>query len=466
MDYRTEKDSMGPVEVPNDRYYGAQTQRSLNNFKIGKEHFPREFIRAYGIIKKAAAAVNSAAGLLDPQLAKTISSAADEVIAGKLDDHFPLVVWQTGSGTQTNMNVNEVIANRAIEMVGGTLGSKDPVHPNDHVNMSQSTNDTFPTAINIAAVESVVHQLLPNLQRLRDGLHAKAKAFSNIIKLGRTHLQDATPLSLGQEFSGYVSAVEHGCKRIENAMDSCYEMAMGGTAVGTGINSTEGFGEKTAAEISKLTDLPFRTAENKFEALGGQDSIVELSSALKTVAVSLFKIANDLRWLASGPRSGIGEVVLPANEPGSSIMPGKVNPTQCEAMTMVCTQVMGNDTTITFAGASGNFELNVYRPVIAFNILQSIRLLADACDSFLVNAVEGIEPNEQRIHENLYNSLMLVTALNPHIGYDKAAKVAKKAYTENLSLREAIVELGYMGAEEFDKLVQPEKMIRPSKIEK
>ena len=466
MDYRTEKDSMGPVEVPNDRYYGAQTQRSLNNFKIGKEHFPREFIRAYGIIKKAAAAVNSAAGLLDPQLAKTISSAADEVIAGKLDDHFPLVVWQTGSGTQTNMNVNEVIANRAIEMVGGTLGSKDPVHPNDHVNMGQSTNDTFPTAINIAAVESVVHQLLPNLQRLRDGLHAKAEAFSNIIKLGRTHLQDATPLSLGQEFSGYVSAVEHGCKRIENAMDSCYEMAMGGTAVGTGINSTEGFGEKTAAEISKLTDLPFRTAENKFEALGGQDSIVELSSALKTVAVSLFKIANDLRWLASGPRSGIGEVVLPANEPGSSIMPGKVNPTQCEAMTMVCTQVMGNDTTIAFAGASGNFELNVYRPVIAFNILQSIRLLADACDSFLVNAVEGIEPNEQRIHENLYNSLMLVTALNPHIGYDKAAKVAKKAYTENLSLREAIVELGYMGAEEFDKLVQPEKMIRPSKIEK
>ena len=466
MDYRTEKDSMGPVEVPNDRYYGAQTQRSLNNFKIGKEHFPREFIRAYGIIKKAAAIVNSAAGLLDPQLAKTISSAADEVITGKLDDHFPLVVWQTGSGTQTNMNVNEVIANRAIEMVGGTLGSKNPVHPNDHVNMSQSTNDTFPTAINIAAVESVVHQLLPNLQRLRDGLHAKAEAFSNIIKLGRTHLQDATPLSLGQEFSGYVSAVDHGCKRIENTMDSCYEIAMGGTAVGTGINSIEGFGEKAAAEISKLTDLPFRTAENKFEALGGQDSIVELSSALKTVAVSIFKIANDIRWLASGPRSGIGEIVLPANEPGSSIMPGKVNPTQCEALTMVCTQVMGNDTAITIAGASGNFELNVYRPVIAFNILQSIRLLADACDSFLVNAVEGIEPNEQRIHENLYNSLMLVTALNPHIGYDKAAKVAKKAYTENLSLREAIVELGYMGAEEFDKLVQPEKMIRPRKIKK
>ena len=466
MDYRTEKDSMGPVKVPNDRYFGAQTQRSLNNFKIGKERFPREFIRAYGIIKKAAAAVNNAAGLLDPKLAKTISLAADEVIAGKLDDHFPLVVWQTGSGTQTNMNVNEVIANRAIEMAGGTLGSKDPVHPNDHVNMGQSTNDTFPTAINIAAIESVAHKLLPNLQRLRDGLHAKAEAFSKIIKLGRTHLQDATPLSLGQEFSGYVSAIEHGYKRIKNAMDSCYEMAMGGTAVGTGINSMEGFGEKTAAEISKLTDLPFRTAENKFEALGGQDSIVELSSALKTVAVSLFKIANDLRWLASGPRSGIGEVVLPANEPGSSIMPGKVNPTQCEAMTMVCTQVMGNDTAITFAGASGNFELNVYRPVIAFNILQSIRLLSEACDSFFVNAVECIEPNEQRIHENLYNSLMLVTALNPHIGYDKAAKVAKKAYKENLSLREAIVELGYMGAEEFDKLVQPEKMIRPRKIKK
>ncbi|MDP6860790.1 MAG: class II fumarate hydratase, partial [Candidatus Marinimicrobia bacterium] len=459
-------DSMGPVQVPNDRYYGAQTQRSLNNFKIGNEQFPREFIRAYGIIKKAAAAVNCAEGLLDPHLAKTISSSADEVISGKLDDHFPLVVWQTGSGTQTNMNVNEVIANRAIEMTGGTIGNKDPVHPNDHVNMGQSTNDTFPTAINIAAVECVVHQLLPNLERLRDGLHAKEEEFSNIIKLGRTHLQDATPLSLGQEFSGYVSAIEHGCKRIKNALDSCYELAMGGTAVGTGINSIEGFGEKTAAEISKLTDLPFRTADNKFEALGGQDSIVELSSALKTVSVSLFKIANDLRWLASGPRSGIGELVLPANEPGSSIMPGKVNPTQCEAMTMVCIQVMGNDTAITFAGASGNFELNVYRPVIAFNILQSIRLLADACDSFLVNAIEGIEPNKQRIHENLYNSLMLVTALNPHIGYDKAAKVAKKAYSENLSLREAIVELEYMSEEDFDKLVQPEKMIRPRKVKK
>ncbi len=465
--FRTEKDSLGEVKVPINAYYGAQTQRAVENFEIG---WPMEFslILPYIIIKKAAAMTNHAQKRLSKQFANAIMEACDDITnrPERFLDQFPVPVFQAGSGTQTNMNVNEVIANRAIEMVGGTLGSKDPVHPNDHVNMGQSTNDTFPTAINIAAVESVVHQLLPNLQRLRDGLHAKAEAFSNIIKLGRTHLQDATPLSLGQEFSGYVSAVEHGCKRIENAMDSCYEMAMGGTAVGTGINSTEGFGEKAAAEISKLTDLPFRTAENKFEALGGQDSIVELSSALKTVAVSLFKIANDLRWLASGPRSGIGEVVLPANEPGSSIMPGKVNPTQCEAMTMVCTQVMGNDTAIAFAGASGNFELNVYRPVIAFNILQSIRLLAEACDSFLVNAVEGIEPNEQRIHENLYNSLMLVTALNPHIGYDKAAKVAKKAYTENLSLREAIVELGYMGAEEFDKLVQPEKMIRPRKIEK
>jgi len=466
MKFRKEFDSMGSIKVPSDKYWGASTQRSNKYFDIGDILVGPMIIKSIAMIKKAAAIVNTKNKDLDPKIGKAIIKAANEIIAGKLSNHFPLKVFQTGSGTQTNMNVNEVIANRAIQILGGKMGTKKPVHPNDHVNKSQSTNDTFPTAINIAAVESVVHQLLPNLQRLRDGLHAKAEAFSNIIKLGRTHLQDATPLSLGQEFSGYVSAVEHGCKRIENAMDSCYEMAMGGTAVGTGINSTEGFGEKAAAEISILTDLPFRTAENKFEALGGQDSIVELSSALKTVAVSLFKIANDLRWLASGPRSGIGEVVLPANEPGSSIMPGKVNPTQCEAMTMVCTQVMGNDTAITFAGASGNFELNVYRPVIAFNILQSIRLLADACDSFLVNAVEGIEPNEQRIHENLYNSLMLVTALNPHIGYDKAAKVAKKAYTENLSLREAIVELGYMGAEEFDKLVQPEKMIRPSKIEK
>jgi len=454
---------MGVLEVPDDRYYGAQTQRSLNNFKIGGERFQRELIRAYGILKKAAASVNEKAGKLDSKLAGVIREAADEVIEGNLDDHFPLVVWQTGSGTQSNMNFNEVIANRAIEKLGGELGSKNPVHPNDHVNMGQSTNDTFPTAINIAAVEATINQLLPGLKKLLKSLVKKEKEFDTIIKLGRTHLQDATPLSLGQEFSGYASALRHGISRIEKALDHCYELAMGGTAVGTGINSFEGFGEQVADEISSLTGLPFKTAENKFEALGGQDSIVELSGALKTVSGSLFKIANDIRWLASGPRSGIGEILIPANEPGSSIMPGKVNPTQCEAMTMVCTQVMGNDVTISIAGASGNFELNVYRPVIAYNIIQSIRLLTDACDSFRVHCVDGIEANEERIRLNLYNSLMLVTALNPHIGYDKAAEVAKKAYEDNLSLREAIIDLGYMSGEEFDQLVQPEKMIRPEK---
>lgn len=463
MGFRKEKDSMGILEVPDDRYYGAQTQRSLNNFKIGEERFQRELIRAYGILKKAAASVNEKAGKLDSKLAGVIREAADEVIDGNLDDHFPLVVWQTGSGTQSNMNFNEVIANRAIEKLGGELGSKDPVHPNDHVNMGQSTNDTFPTAINIAAVESTINQLLPGLKKLLKSLVKKEKEFDAIIKLGRTHLQDATPLSLGQEFSGYASALRHGVSRIEKSLDHCYELAMGGTAVGTGINSFEGFGEQVANEISNLTGLPFKTAENKFEALGGQDSIVELSSALKTVSGSLFKIANDIRWLASGPRSGIGEILIPANEPGSSIMPGKVNPTQCEAMTMVCTQVMGNDVTISFAGASGNFELNVYRPVIAYNIIQSIRLLTDACDSFRVHCVDGIEANEERIRSNLYNSLMLVTTLNPHIGYDKAAEVAEKAYKDNLSLREAIIDLGYMSGEEFDQLVQPEKMIHPEK---
>ena len=463
MGFRKEKDSMGVLEVPDDRYYGAQTQRSLNNFKIGGERFQRELIRAYGILKKAAASVNEKAGKLDSKLAGVIREAADEVIEGNLDDHFPLVVWQTGSGTQSNMNFNEVIANRAIEKLGGELGSKNPVHPNDHVNMGQSTNDTFPTAINIAAVEATINQLLPGLKKLLKSLVKKEKEFDAIIKLGRTHLQDATPLSLGQEFSGYASALRHGISRIEKALDHCYELAMGGTAVGTGINSFEGFGEQVADEISSLTGLPFKTAENKFEALGGQDSIVELSGALKTVSGSLFKIANDIRWLASGPRSGIGEILIPANEPGSSIMPGKVNPTQCEAMTMVCTQVMGNDVTISVAGASGNFELNVYRPVIAYNIIQSIRLLTDACDSFRVHCVDGIEANEERIRLNLYNSLMLVTALNSHIGYDKAAEVAKKAYEDNLSLREAIIDLGYMSGEEFDQLVQPEKMIRPEK---
>ena len=463
MGFRKEKDSMGILEVPDDRYYGAQTQRSLNNFKIGEERFQRELIRAYGILKKAAASVNEKAGKLDSKLAGVIREAADEVIDGNLDDHFPLVVWQTGSGTQSNMNFNEVIANRAIEKLGGELGSKDPVHPNDHVNMGQSTNDTFPTAINIAAVEATINQLLPELKKLLKSLVKKEKEFDAIIKLGRTHLQDATPLSLGQEFSGYASALRHGVSRIEKSLDHCYELAMGGTAVGTGINSFEGFGKQVANEISNLTGLPFKTAENKFEALGGQDSIVELSSALKTVSGSLFKIANDIRWLASGPRSGIGEILIPANEPGSSIMPGKVNPTQCEAMTMVCTQVMGNDVTISVAGASGNFELNVYRPVIAYNIIQSIRLLTDACDSFRVHCVDGIEANEERIRSNLYNSLMLVTTLNPHIGYDKAAEVAKKAYKDNLSLREAIIDLGYMSGEEFDQLVQPEKMIHPEK---
>ena len=463
MKTRTESDSLGDIEVPSDKYYGAQTQRSYENFKIGIEKFPREFIRAYGLLKKSAATVNHSFGNLDENIFGSIHNAVDEVIEGTLDEHFPLVVWQTGSGTQTNMNFNEVISNRAIELLGGVLGTKNPVHPNDHVNMSQSTNDTFPTAINIAAVESVVHSLVPSLKELRGELDKKSKKFENIIKLGRTHLQDATPLSLGQELSGYVSALDHNLSRLEKALDHCYELAMGGTAVGTGINSVEGFGEAVAEEIAKITGLPFRSAENKFEALGGQDCIIELSGALKVLAASLFKIANDLRWLASGPRSGIGEINLPANEPGSSIMPGKVNPTQCEALTMLCTQVIGNDNTITIAGASGNFELNVYRPVLAYNILQSITLLADGCRSFSNNAIKGLEPNKERIDYNLYNSLMLVTALNPHIGYDKSAKVAKKAFEDKTTLKEAIVELGYLSGEDFDNLIKPEKMIFPKK---
>ncbi len=463
MKTRTERDSIGTIEVPADRYYGAQTQRSLNNFKIGQERFPREFIRAYGILKKAAASVNHSYGNLENRILDSIHKASDEVINGVLDQHFPLVVWQTGSGTQTNMNFNEVISNRAIELLGGEIGSKDPVHPNDHVNMSQSTNDTFPTAINIAAAESVKNILIPSLRELYRSINEKVDQFNSIIKLGRTHLQDATPLSLGQEFSGYASGIKHGISRLEKALDHCYELAVGGTAVGTGINSPEGFGEMVSKEISNFTGLPFRSAENKFEALGGQDSIVELSGALKVVSVSLFKIANDIRWLASGPRSGIGEITIPANEPGSSIMPGKINPTQCEAMTMLCTQVMGNDATITFAGASGNFELNVYRPVLAYNILQSIRLLSDGIASFNNNTIIGIEPNLEKINHNLYNSLMLITALNPHIGYDKAAEVSKKAYKEKSTLREAIIALKYMSGEDFDRLVQPDKMIHPTK---
>tara|TARA_B100001250_G_scaffold406546_1_gene425773 strand:+ start:685 stop:2079 length:1395 start_codon:yes stop_codon:yes gene_type:complete len=459
---RKEKDSMGQIDVPDNRYYGAQTQRSLQNFKIGDEKFQRELIRAYGILKKAAAVSNESAGKLDSTISQVIIQAADEVIEGKLDKHFPLVVWQTGSGTQSNMNFNEVIANRAIEIMGGQLGSKEPVHPNDHVNMSQSTNDTFPTAINVAASEMVFNQLIPSLKKLLKSLDQKSKDFDSIVKLGRTHLQDATPLSLGQEFSGYASAINHNIERLEASLNQCYELAMGGTAVGTGINSYEGFADSVAENIASITGLPFKSASNKFEAVATQDSIVELSGSLKTLAASLFKIANDIRWLASGPRSGIGEIIIPSNEPGSSIMPGKVNPTQCEAMTMVCAQVMGNDLTISIAGASGNFELNVFRPVIAYNIVQSIRLLNDACDSFRKNCIDGITPNEDRIKSNLYNSLMLVTALNPHIGYDKAAEVAKKAHNDNTSLKDAVVELGYMSKEDFDKLVDPNKMIKPS----
>nr|MCS5557662.1 class II fumarate hydratase [Arenicellales bacterium] len=402
-------------------------------------------------------------GVLDKDLSITIGEAAQEVIDGKLDDHFPLVVWQTGSGTQTNMNFNEVIANRAIEMSGGEMGSKTPVHPNDHVNKSQSTNDTFPSAINIAAAMQINEHLLPKVKGLRDALTAKAEEFSKIVKLGRTHLQDATPLTLGQEFSGYASQLDHALTAVENALPHLYELAWGGTAVGTGLNAPEGYAEKVADIIAEKTGLPFKTAPNKFEAMGAHDSAVEMSGALKTMAASLNKIANDIRWLASGPRSGIGEISLPSNEPGSSIMPGKVNPTQAEAITMVAAQVMGNDTTLTVAGASGNFELNVFRPVIAFNLLQSVKLLGDAADSFNVNCVAGIEPNLERIDGNLRNSLMLVTALTPHIGYDKAAEVAKKAHADNSTLRDTIEKLGYMSGEEFDEKVKPEEMVSPTK---
>ena len=463
MSFRSEKDTMGEIEVPSDRYWGAQTQRSLQNFNIGGEQFPREFIRAYGLVKQVAAEVNNEIGVLDKDLAKTIGEAAQEVIDGKLDDHFPLVVWQTGSGTQTNMNFNEVIANRAIEMSGGEMGSKSPVHPNDHVNKSQSTNDTFPSAINIAAAMQINEHLLPKVKGLRDALTARAEEFSKIVKLGRTHLQDATPLTLGQEFSGYASQLDHALTAVENALPHLYELAWGGTAVGTGLNAPERYAEKVADRIAEKTGLPFKTAPNKFEAMGAHDSAVEMSGALKTMAASLNKIANDIRWLASGPRSGIGEISLPSNEPGSSIMPGKVNPTQAEAITMVAAQVMGNDTTLTVAGASGNFELNVFRPVIAFNLLQSVKLLGDSADSFSVNCVAGIESNLERIEGNLRNSLMLVTALTPHIGYDKAAEVAKKAHADNSTLRDTIEKLGYMSGEEFDEKVKPEEMVSPTK---
>ncbi|MGK9368000.1 class II fumarate hydratase [Melioribacter sp. Ez-97] len=463
MDYRIETDSMGEIKVPADKYYGAQTARSLQNFKIGGERFPFELIRALAIVKKAAAMTNNELGLLPDEKKDLIIKAADEVIEGKLNEHFPLVVWQTGSGTQTNMNVNEVISNRAIEIAGGKLGSKTPIHPNDDVNKSQSTNDAFPTAIHVAAVEEIHRRLIPMITKLRDALQEKAKEFEPIIKIGRTHLMDATPLTLGQEFSGYAQQLTNGLARINDALNRLYEIPLGGTAVGTGLNTHPDYAVKAAQKISELTGKPFRTAPNKFEAMAGKDALVEFSGVLKTIAASLMKIANDIRWLGSGPRCGIGEIILPANEPGSSIMPGKVNPTQSEAMTMVCTQVFGNDVTINFAGASGNFELNVFMPVIAFNILQSIRLIADACESFTDNCVVGIKPNKEVINKNLNNSLMLVTALNPVIGYDNAAKVAKKAYAENKTLKQAAVELGLLTEEEFDKYVRPENMVGPNK---
>ncbi|MCU7496814.1 MAG: class II fumarate hydratase [Ignavibacteria bacterium] len=463
MDFRTESDSMGEIQVPSDKYYGAQTARSLQNFKIGGERFPRPLIRALGILKKAAAITNKELGILPAEKADLIVRAADEVIDGKLDAHFPLVVWQTGSGTQTNMNTNEVISNRAIELSGGQMGSKKPIHPNDDVNKAQSSNDTFPTAMHIAAVEEIHRRLIPMVTKLRDALDKKSQEFHGIIKIGRTHLMDATPLTLEQEFSGYVQQLTNGLERINCALPRLYELALGGTAVGTGLNTHPEFAVSAAKKISELTGKPFASARNKFEALATHDAMVEMSGVLKTLAASLMKIANDVRWLGSGPRSGIGEISLPENEPGSSIMPGKVNPTQCEAMTMVCAQVFGNDVTINVGGSMGNFELNVFKPVIIFNLLQSIKLIADACESFTDNCVVGIKANTQNIKKHLENSLMLVTALNPHIGYDNAAKVAKKAHKENKTLREAAIELGILTGEKFDQVVRPKDMIGPKK---
>ncbi|MCB1532509.1 MAG: class II fumarate hydratase [Alphaproteobacteria bacterium] len=458
---RIEKDSIGEIAVPADKYWGAQTQRSLQNFDIGEEKMPGPLVRALGIQKKAAALTNVDIGDLDAKLGEMIAKAADEVINGSLADQFPLAVWQTGSGTQTNMNANEVISNRAIELMGGEIGSKDPVHPNDHVNMGQSSNDTFPTVMHIAAVEEMHNRLLPALENLHDALDKKAKAFDTIVKNGRTHLQDATPLTLGQEFSGYVAQVAYGIKRVKTALQWLYPLAQGGTAVGTGINSKKGFDAKFAAKVAELTGLPFTTAENKFEALAAHDAVVDASGALNVLAASLMKIANDLRLLGSGPRSGIGEIILPANEPGSSIMPGKVNPTQCEALTMVCAQVMGNHVAITVSGSNGHFELNVFKPVMIYNLLQSVRLLADGCRSFTDNCVVGIEANEKRITQLMENSLMLVTALNRHIGYDNAAKIAKKAYADGTSLKEAGVALELLTAEQFDEWIDPVSMTKP-----
>ena len=461
MAFRTETDTMGDVEVPQGAYYGAQTGRSLQNFDIGDERMPHEVIIAFGTLKKAAALVNRDLGLLSEEKADLIARAADEVAQGKFADQFPLRVWQTGSGTQSNMNVNEVIANRAIELAGGVIGSKKPIHPNDDVNKSQSSNDTFPTAMHVAATTAITHRLLPAVETLAASLDAKSREFASIVKIGRTHLMDAVPLTLGQEFSGYAEQVRRGHERISQCLPRLRELALGGTAVGTGLNAHPEFAGRVAARIAELTGLAFVSAPNKFEALAAHDTIVETSGALKTLAASLMKIANDVRWLASGPRCGIGELRLPANEPGSSIMPGKVNPTQCEALTQICVQVIGNDATIGVAGASGNFELNVYKPVMIYNLLQSVRLLADGCRSFSQRCVVGIEANEEVIEGYLRNSLMLVTALSPRIGYDNAARIAKKAHAENTTLKEAAISLGLLSAAEFDEIVVPEKMTHP-----
>lgn len=461
--YRVESDAFGELKVPADKYWGAQTQRSFQNFKIGgeREKMPEPVVRAFGILKKSTAIVNEELGTLKPELSKAIQQAADEVAQGKLKDHFPLVVFQTGSGTQSNMNANEVISNRAIEILGGELGSKKPVHPNDHVNQSQSSNDTFPTVMHIAAVTEIKHHLIPELVALRDALQAKSEEFKDIIKIGRTHLQDATPLTLGQEFSGYVQQLTNGIGRVENALINLSFLAQGGTAVGTGLNTRKGFAEAVAAQVSKETGHEFKTAPNKFEALAAHDAIVEASGALNTVAVSLYKIANDIRYLGSGPRCGYGELSLPENEPGSSIMPGKVNPTQNEALTMVATQVFGNHSAITFAGASGQFELNVFKPVMIANLLSSVRLIADGCASFREHCVDGIVANEEKIGKLLHESLMLVTALNPKIGYDNASKTAKNAHKKGITLKESAMELGMLTDAEFDQWVRPENMIGP-----
>jgi fumarate hydratase, class II len=458
---RIESDSMGNIEVPNDRYYGAQTARSLIHFDIGRDTMPRELIRAFGILKKAAALVNQDLKKLSPEKTRLIVQAADEVISGKLDEHFPLRVWQTGSGTQTNMNANEVISNRAIEIAGGVMGSKKPIHPNDDVNMSQSSNDTFPTAMHIAAATQVAEALIPALIRLRDTIDAKAREFQDIVKIGRTHLMDATPLTVGQEMSGWVSLLDRDTARLQMTLPGLYDLAIGGTAVGTGLNAHPEFAERAAQKISELTGLPFQSHPNKFAALSAHDEIVFASGALKTLAASLMKIANDIRWLASGPRAGFGEITLPENEPGSSIMPGKVNPTQSEAVTMVAVQVFGNDAAIGFAGSQGNFQLNVYKPVMIHNFLNSVRLLSDACRSFTDHCIVGIQLDHARIRENVANSLMLVTALTPKIGYDKAAEIAHKAHHDHSSLRAAALKLGYLTEKEFDELVRPEKMTHP-----